>query len=71
MTAVEAPETVIGSALPSSVTDTTTWYVPSSGSVMSGATTVYWAASPFWVMLAAGTETISVSARVEDVIVAE
>ena len=33
MTAVDAPETVIGSALPSSVTETTTWYVPSSGRV--------------------------------------
>ena len=45
---------MIGVAPPLSVTDTTTWYVPSSGSVKAGALTVYWAALPFWVMLAAG-----------------
>ena len=57
MTACEAPATVIGVVPLLSVTATTTWYVPSSGSVMAGALTVYWAELPFWVMLAAGTET--------------
>ena len=55
MTANEAPSTVIGVAPPPSVTETTTWYVPSSGSVKLGAVTVNWAALPFWSMLAAGT----------------
>ena len=51
ITATEAPAVVIGVALASSVTDTSTWYVPSSGSVKSGAVTVYWAAVLFWVMV--------------------
>ena len=53
MTADEAPSTVIGVAPPLSVTDTTTWYVPSSGNVKLGAFTVNWFASAFWSMLVA------------------
>ena len=71
MTAVEAPSTVIGVAPPLSVTATTTWYVPSSGKVKAGALTVNWAASPFWVMLAAGPVNTTVPAELVTVIVAE
>ena len=55
ITANDVPVTVIGVTTPVSVTDTTTWYVPSSGSVMAGALTVYCAALPFWVMVMPGT----------------
>ena len=72
MTADEAPATVIGVAPPLSVTETTTWYVPSSGSVKLGAFTVNWVALPFWVMLAAGDRPHhEVAARVEIEIDAE
>ena len=60
MVAVEAPETVIGVVPPLSVTDTTTWYVPSSGRVNAGALTVNWLALAAWVMLAAANVSTSV-----------
>ena len=62
MTARAAPATVSGAVALLSVIATTTWYVPARERVKAGALTVYWAASPFWVMVAPGMK-VDVPAR--------
>ncbi len=70
MTARAAPSTVIGVAPSLSVTNTSSWYVPSSGiaePVMEGAVTVYCAALPFWVMPADARDQGHKAAGTDDV----